>query len=177
MVEFLVKIGQALLFKFLSHDVLDRLVKIAQIIQGTVTPAVAIIIGLITWRIQRQQAKTQQLQYRYTVVERRMKVFDATLEFIALVLRDARIPTLEPLIKLLRETREHHLLFGPEIGKYIDEIYGKGVRLHTIHVASQPTNTMRPQDIPVHTEIVEWFSRQSRIAEQMFLKYMDFREP
>jgi hypothetical protein len=36
---------------------------------------------------------------------------------------------------------------------------------------------MRPEDIPVHAEIVQWFSDQFRVAEQKVLKYIDFREP
>src|SRR5581483_8265362 len=166
-----------LLFGLLRPDALERWVKVAQIVQGLVTPAAAIVIGVFTWRIQHQQVRTQHLQYRFTVIERRMKVFDSTMEFIALVLRDSTISTLEPLIKLLRETREHHLLFGPEIGKYINELYGSGVRLHTIYKTSQPTGVIRPEDIPVDAEILEWFSGQSRVAEQIFLKYMDFRQP
>jgi hypothetical protein len=157
---------------------IDSWVKAAQIAQGFSTPVIAVLLGVITILIQRKQAKTQERQHRLALLDRRMKIFDATLDFIVLVLRQGRIENLQPLHELLYETREHHLLFGTEIGQYIrEELYKRGVRLHTIHQMSKPRNVMRPEDIPVHTEIVEWFSGQTRVAEQMFLKYIDFREP
>lgn len=163
---------------------LDPWVKAAQIAQGFSTPVIAVLLGIFTIRFQRRQARTQErqtetqrLQHRLALLERRMKVFNATLDFIVPVLREARMESMEPAFKLLRETREHHLLFGDEIGEYIKELYEKGVRLHTIHQMSKPHNVMRQEDIPVHTEIAKWFSGQTRVAEQMFLKYIDFREP
>jgi hypothetical protein len=159
-------------------------VKAAKVVQALATPAIAIWIAILSSRIQRQQVKTQQqqadthhLQYRLALIERRMKVFEATLDFIAMVVREARVQTLEPCFKLLRETREHNLLFGPEIGEYINELYKKGVRLEIIFQMGQPHGIMRPEDIALNTEILEWFSGQFRVAEQKFLKYIDFREP
>ena len=118
MLDFFVKIGQALLFGILTPDVLDRWVKVAQTAQGLMTPAIAIIIGVITWQIQRQQVRTQQQQaetnhrqYRLALLERRMKVFDATMDFIGLILRHAAIEEFEPIRKFIRDTREHHLFF------------------------------------------------------------------
>jgi hypothetical protein len=164
---------------------LDSWVKAAQIAQGFFTPIIAILLGAITYLIQRRQTKTQErqaetqrLQYRLALLERRMKVFNAVMDFMALVVQDSRIQTLEPLTKLIRETREHHLLFGEEIGDYIQkELYSRGVRLHTIHQMSGAQQVMRPADVPVHAEIATWFEGQFRVAEQMFLPYIDFREP
>jgi predicted membrane protein len=163
---------------------IDFWVKVAQIASALLTPVIAVWIFIISSRIQRQQAKTQQqqartnhLQYRLALMERRMKVFNSTVEFIALVLQQARIETLAPLLKLSWDTREHHLLFGAEIGEYISELYTKGLRLHTIHEMSGQRQIIRPDDVGVSAEVVEWFSGQIRVAEQKFLKYLDFREP
>lgn len=106
-----------------------------------------------------------------------MKVFNATQEFIALVLQEARVMSFEPLFKLTRETREHHFLFGAEIGKYIEEVHSKGNRLRAMHAATRGTEVLRPEDISQETEINMWFSGQIRVAEEKFLKYIDFREP
>jgi glutamate dehydrogenase/leucine dehydrogenase len=41
---------------------------------------------------------------------------------------------------------------------------------------SGPQHVIRPEDIEIDTQIIEWFSGQTRVAEQKFLKYIDFRE-
>jgi len=115
---------------------LEIIGKGAQIVQGIATPIIAFWIGRITSRIQQQQvrtqtqqAETQHLQYRFVLMERRMRVFDATMEFIVFVLQKANMEELEPLFKFNRDTREHHLLFGSEIGAFIDQLYKEGARL------------------------------------------------
>ena len=93
--------------------------KVAHVLQALLTPAIGIatvLIGAIAIQIQRQQAATNRLQYRLALFERRMKVFDAKLEFIELVLRKARIETPEPLNNLTRDTREQGLLFELKSG-------------------------------------------------------------
>ncbi len=162
---------------------IDLWIKVAQIVQGLLTPVIAILIGVITVRIQRQQARTQsqqagthRLQYRLALMDRRMRVFDATQEFIGIVLREARIERGDQLFQFLRDTREHHLLFGAEIGELIDELYKKGARLHAIDAARGPQKITRAEDIPIEAEIVEWFSGQTAVIRNKFLKYLDFRE-
>jgi hypothetical protein len=170
---------------------LDTAVKIAQVVQGIITPAIAVVIGYFTWRIQRQQVVTQQqqaettrlqaqttrLQYRFGLMERRMKVFDATMAFIVFVLRHARIDSLDPIFQLNLDTREHHLLFGKEIGEYIDELYRKGVLIHGLDADRGPHGELRPEHIQPHYELVLWFSGQTDTARELFAKYLDFREP
>lgn len=169
----------------MSHT-LDWWVKAAQIAQGLSAPLLALVLGVITVLIQlrqsktqRQQAKTNHLQHRLALLERRMRVFDATMAFIALVMRDAQIKTYEPLFGLKAKTAESQWLFGPEISEYIDELFKKGNRLRAIYAARLPGDIMRPEDIPVDAEINEWFTAQveKNLARDRFLKYMDFREP
>ena len=171
-------------------------VKVAHVFQALLTPVIGIatvVIAVIATRIQRQQAQiqtqqteiqrqqatTNRLQHRLALFDRRIKVFDATQDFILLVIREATIETMEPLFNLMKDTKERHLLFGAEIGKYIDEIWAKGKRLHSVHLAAGPTETTRPEDIPADVEINQWFTEQveASIAQEKFLKYLDFREP
>ena len=77
------------------------------------------------------------------------------------------------LYKLIRETREHKLLFGSEIGEYTDQIYNKGVDLELIEATR---DNPKPEDFAKRTELVEWFVQQSRLAPSLFLKYLDFRQ-
>jgi hypothetical protein len=160
---------------------LDIAVKIAQAVQGLFTPVIAVVIGYFTWRIQRQQVITQQqqaettrLQYRFGLMERRMKVFDATMGFIALVIRKARMETIEPILKLDQDTREHHLLFGSEIGAYLNELEDKAVTLNSFDAAE---GAMRPEHVQPAHEVLLWFRGQPHNAREMFAKYLDFRKP
>lgn len=147
--------------------------KVAPLLQSLLTPVIAIAtiaLGVVTIRIQRQQARTNALHLRLALFERRMKVFDATMNMIAAVLRDAKVD-LNQLFDLIRETRDHEMLFGPEVGKYIEEVYSRGLELRTrIVVGTQ-------EDIQRSTDLLKWFNGQSAVARQIFLKYMDFREP
>jgi len=82
---------------------MDFWVKLAQITQGFLTPVIAVLLGIITYQFQRQQTETQEraaethrLQYRFGLMDRRMKVFIATQEFISHVCRLGRVDSLEP---------------------------------------------------------------------------------
>ena len=143
--------------------------KAAQVLATAVIGFGTLAIGGIALTIQRQQANTNRLQYRLALFERRMKVFDSTMDLIAVVLRDAKVE-LPRAFQFLRETRDRELLFGPEIKDYLDEVYRKSVDLHTIDAVS------RPEDIPKRTELLDWFSGQSAVATRKFLKYPNFRE-
>lgn len=162
----------------------DFWVKVAQITQGFLTPVIALLLGVITYQLQRQQTKahqqaaeTHRLQYRFGLMDRRLKVFSATLEFISLVVRLGRVESLEPLGTLMWETRERALLFGAEIGQYIDELYSKGVSLNTIYVQSGAAHVLRPEDVAPNTELLRWFTGQTAVSTEKFLRYMDFRKP
>lgn len=148
-------------------------VKVAQVFQALLTPAIGIAtvaIGVLAYKIQRQQEITNRLQYRLALFEKRMNVFDAAMEVIAVVLKDARIE-LDRLFQFLREAREHELLFGPEIKEHLDLIYEKGVALNTINFVNRPEDAGRRQ------ELLLWFGGQSAETTKKFLKYIDFREP
>jgi hypothetical protein len=115
---------------------IDWWVKVAQITGALLTPAIAIWIGVISSRIQKQQAKTQEqqaktshLQHRLALLDRRMTIFDSTTDFIATVLQQSEFRSLEKMASFLRETREHHLLFGAEIGNFINELWKNAGRL------------------------------------------------
>lgn len=158
--------------------------RIAQIVQGFSTPVIAVLLGVITYlfqrrqiRTQEQQAKTLFLQHRLALMKKRMKVFNAVQEFNVLILQEAKLESLQPLAKLMRETREHTFLFGSEIGDYIQELYSKGNRLRTIWAMRTPHQTIRPELIEEETSINIWFNDKIRLTEEKFLKYIDFRDP
>jgi hypothetical protein len=163
---------------------IDAWVKGAQIAQGFSTPVIAASAAVITFLIQRrqaktqeQQAKTQRLQHRLALLDRRMKVFNATLEFISKIVIEGKVDSHGIIFKFASETRECYLLFGSEIREYIDELSNKAIYLNTIHAMRNAQGVMRPEDVAPFTELLKWFAGQTKIVEQKFLKYIDFREP
>ncbi len=139
----------------------------AIVIQGVLT----LVIAGIAVAIQRQQAVTNTIQLRLALFERRMKVFDATLDLIALVMRQARID-LSELVNFLIATREHSHLFGQEITDYITLLHQKGLDLWTLR-----EGVSEPEDIRRRTELLTWFAKQTEVTHDKFLKYIDFRTP
>ncbi len=120
-----------------------------------------------------QQYLVNHRQHRLALFQKRMEVFNSTMKMIAAVVQVARVD-LNQLFTFLQETREHEFLFGPEIGEYINDVYSKGVELHARY---HGIATGRQIDIEKSTELLKWFSGQSAIARNKFLKYVDFRKP
>lgn len=134
------------------------------------TASIPLLIAGITTYIAIAQQLINRRQYRLALFEKRMAVFNATMNMIASVIRSAN-PKLEECYKFLRDTRDHELLFRPEVGALIDEIYNKATTLYTYTEAPEP-------DTPAQrTQIMLWFSEQMKEARKVFLKYLDFRKP
>ncbi len=166
----------------------DHWLKVANVLQALLTPFIGIatiVLGVVTVVIQRRQAETARrqtdiaqqqaltnaLQLRLAIFERRMKICDATMEVIAAVVREAEAE-LNDLFEFLRKTRDHEFLFGPEVGKYINDLYNKGVDLHTRRALDA-----RERKFDRETELLTWFAEQLKTARQVFLPYIDFRQP
>jgi len=108
-------------------------------------------------------------QYRLALFERRMVVFNSTMNMMASVLQSAK-PSFEQIFQYLRETRDHEFLFGPEVGTFVNEVYKKAVQLNA-------HNEMGSQAARQKAEVLNWFAAQMGEARKEFLRYLDFRKP
>jgi len=138
---------------------------VARFFSAATAPVVAVVVAYIAvaqYRINRRQ-------YRLALFEKRMAVFNSTMEMISYVVQKSN-PELLECIRFMRDTRDHELLFGPEVVAFINEIYKKATLLHT-QIAVGP-HTAKQQG-----ETVEWFCNQMSVARKVFLKYLDFRKP
>jgi len=144
------------------------------ILQALLTPAIGIAAAIVAFLVMR----IQQRQHRLALFDRRMKVFDYTMELISTIVTKTQVE-IDELMKFIRETRDHKLLFGPEVEKYIDDLYKQGAELNNINfVANNPTpHNPQQVDHDRRTEILHWFVQQQRLAMSVFQKYMGFREP
>ena len=163
--------------------------KVANAFQAFLTPVLAIAAGILGWatykiqreqakiqrqvaeiqwqqaETQRQQAETSDRAFRLSLFEKRMTVFDSTMEFLAGVHKgDAQIKQSQ-IVDLLRKTRDHEFLFGPEIENFIMEAYKQGNKLRARQAVSADD-----------AELLTWFAEQTAVAKKLFLPYMNFRK-
>jgi len=91
------------------------------------------------------------------------------MKIISSVIQDANV-NLNQCFQFIRDTRDHEFLFHKEVGDYISEVYKKAVALHK-------KNQIGPGAALEITQTMDWFIQQSKEAKNVFLKYMDFRDP
>jgi hypothetical protein len=136
--------------------------RLVNIFSALLTPTIAIIAVSIAWR----QHKTNRNQFRLALLERRMKVFDATGELIGKTMREARVEIAD-LQKFLWDTRESFFLFGPDIANCLKQLYEKAVDVHAL---------IAPEQAREQGEALLWFSGQGDMIKEKFGKYMAFKE-
>jgi hypothetical protein len=137
--------------------------KLVGVFAALLTPTIAGIAVYIAW----QQHKINRGQFRLALLERRFRVFDATGELIATVLRQGRVSA-EDLQKFLWETRDNEFLFGADIKAHLDEVYKQASSVYALEGAG-PNAAER-------VAALKWFVGQYEEVKQKFAKYMTFRD-
>lgn len=100
---------------------LDQVVRFSQ---ALLTPLIAAIAAYIAW----QQWKTNQQKLNLDRYDRRLRVYEEVRKILSIIVWDAKAST-EDLLKFRTSVSEADFLFGPEVMVYIDEIYGRGLKL------------------------------------------------
>jgi hypothetical protein len=67
-------------------------------------------------------------RYGHDLYERRLAIYKAVIIFLSRAIREGEL-TLEMIARFYDETAECDFLFGPEIRKWIDELYSTGLEL------------------------------------------------
>jgi hypothetical protein len=136
-----------------------------RVLSSSITPVVAVVVTYIAVA----QYLINRRQYRLALFEKRMAVFNSTMNMIAYVLQESN-PEMPQCIQFMRDTGDHELLFGSEVGNFINEVYKKAMLLQT-QIAVGPHTAAQ------QTQILEWFTKQMGEGRTIFLKYLDFRKP
>jgi hypothetical protein len=139
--------------------------KVVRVFSAFMTPLIAIIVAYIAL----QQYKVNRGQFKLALLDRRMKVFEATIELIVAVLRAGKLEHTD-LTKFLVGTSERDFLFGSDINVYLKNVYDKAVELYAL------TDAKSDQQIAQWKAAVLWFSGQSEEARKKFAKYIAFTE-
>jgi hypothetical protein len=129
------------------------------------TPLIALIALYIAW----QQFEINRRQHRLALFEKRLAVFNSTMQMISAVVQTAN-PTLAQCFQFIQDTRDHEFLFGTEVKKFVDEVYSKAVTLNS-QIALGPNTAVQ------QTQVMGWFVNQMTEARRIFLPYMDFTKP
>ena len=148
--------------------------QIAALSTAFLTLLIAIIATYIAW----QQWKTNRQKLNLDRYERRLRVYEEVRKILSIIVRDANAST-EDLLKFRTSVSEADFLFGPEIPKYIDEIYRRGLNLRRWHQEYRDYTQEQPEGYDhkkvvdeMHHELV-WLTQQFDPAKEKFRQYLD----
>ena len=137
------------------------------------TPVIVVIAVYIAY----QQWQTNQQRLKIDLYDRRLSVYKAVTKYLNAVLTTLH-PTLENLFEFHRSTAEADFLFGPDIRKYLDDLYKHGVQLQRWKEERQAEKQDWPADYD-HHKVVEgiskestWFVEQPERALRQFKKHL-----
>ncbi|QJR16715.1 hypothetical protein [Usitatibacter palustris] len=146
---------------------------VVALLSALLTPVIAIITTYIAW--QQWQGNRQKL--RFDQYEKRLRIYQEVVKILGHIMRDADV-RLEDLMLFRANTAEADFLFGPEIPKYIEEVFTRGLALRTAMVQYRDAYQEKPPGYD-HVAIVNesdkqlrWLTEQYEPAKQKFSKYL-----
>lgn len=149
------------------------------VLQALLTPVIGITTAYIAWR----QWRGARYRLRMDQYERRLRIYQAVVAFIPLVVRDFK-PTVQDIMQFPPKTAEAAFLFDKDIPDYIDEMFKRALELHAAHAdyrdMFQPFKPNEPDQAKVVAKITateEWFGKQITVAKDKFKKYLYLNRP
>lgn len=139
--------------------------EVGRVLSALLTPLIAVLTGYIAI----QQYRINRAEFRLALRDRRMKVFESTMELIGTVLRKARVET-DDLNKFLVGTSDGEFLFESDITGYLTAVYDKAVELYALTDASDEDRREKWKIT------IEWFVSQTGEAKKKFTKYLAFNK-
>lgn len=148
--------------------------QLIEIFKALLTPVIAIIATYIAW----QQWRTNQQKLNLERYGRRLHVYEEVRKILSIIVRDEKASTGD-LLKFRTSVSEADFLFGPEIPKYIDEIYKRGLSLWRWNQEYRDCTQDKPEGYD-HKKVVDemrkqltWLSEQFEPAKEKFKEYLD----
>jgi len=145
-----------------------------RLFQGLLMPVIAAVTVYIAW----QQWKTNQQKLNLDRYDRRLRVYEEVRKILSIVMRDAYAST-DDLLKFRTSVSEADFLFGPEVMKYIDEIYRHGLSLwkwkqeYRDCTQEKPPGYDHPKVVDEMHKELEWMTTQFEPAKHLFKKYLN----
>jgi hypothetical protein len=119
---------------------------------------VFVVAAVGAW-IAYQQMQTARRKLRFDLFERRMKVFDATRNFCASILREGTMSR-EVERNFYLETMDAEFLFNEEISAYLETLRKQGLKLQLAENQLEWSQENREAAATRSTELIEWFYKE-----------------
>lgn len=138
-------------------------------------PCIAAVGAVIAY----QQYKVNHRKLKLDQYDRRMKIYAELKTFLSINMRDGRA-TAQQMLEFRSKVAEADFLFGPEVMKYLDEVYKHGIDLATwSDMYRDYTQTPHPPEYD-HNKVVKkkaeefrWLADQYEPALRLFRPYLD----
>ena len=152
---------------------------VLSILQGLLTPLIAIIATYIAW----QQWKGNQLKLKLDRYDRRLRVYQEVVKMLRNC-SNGELREFAVIVDFGASTAEADFLFGPEIRQYIDEISSRAAKLRSSNVQYKDFTQPVPAGYD-HEKVVKemsvqtnWFVEQliTFIARDKFGRYLNVSE-
>ena len=144
----------------------------AELSKALLTPAIAVVAAYVAW----QQWRNTQSKLALDLYDRRIHVYEQVRRILSIIMRDAHA-TYDDLLAFRSATSQADFLFGPEIPRYLDEIYQRAVKLEYWTKEYRDYAQPRPEGYD-HDRVVagkhaelEWLSKQFEPALEKFKRY------
>jgi hypothetical protein len=146
-----------------------------QTILTTAGVVVAAAAAFIAW----QQWLTNRNQFLFQLYDRRIPIYDAIMEFAALIIRTGTV-TQEQLRDYLHRTRGTSFIFDDQVEAYCDELYKKAIEIWAgqVKIDALPEGSVeRGRSEALKLERVVWFNDQFDSEIKPFFKpFLQIRE-
>ncbi len=150
--------------------------RVITILQGLLTPLIAIITTYIAW----QQWKGNKLRLKMDKYDRCLRVYQEVVKMLKQC-ANGEIREFSVILNFGAATAEGDFLFGPEIRQYLDEISTRAAKLRSANVQYRDLHQPLPAGYD-HEKIVNeigtqtaWFVEQlvGFVAKNKFGKYLN----
>jgi hypothetical protein len=129
-------------------------------------------IGVLLAFIAYRQSKISLAKLKFDLYERRLKVFNIVMTFIASIFANGNVEMIV-LHQFLYDTNECEFLFGKDVCKYIEVLHRKGKEIHYANLKLERRmlgESDRSEITGENLELANWFDQQLKEARKIFSK-------
>ena len=136
---------------------------------------VTILIAIWASYIAYQQVRTAREKFKLDLFEKRFQVFSGARCLLSKILVTANVD-LEALFEYRGAIAEASFLFGEDITEYLEEIYRRALRLHTLHQTMDPLprGDERSRLASEISNELKWLNEQLPELKKRFAPYLKF---